>query len=41
MKTYTVTKYDIQDYDDYENNITSEEIIKNLKHINCKKGEIV
>ena len=38
MKTYTVTKYDMQDYDDYENNITSEEIIKNLKHI--KRGYV-
>ena len=34
MRTYTVTKYDKQDYDDYENNITLTEIINNLKSIN-------
>ena len=39
MRTYTVTEYDIQDYDDYENNVTLTEIINNLKHI--KRGYIV
>ena len=38
MRTYTVTEYDKQDYDDYENNITLTEIINNLKHI--KNGYI-
>ena len=36
MKQYIVTKYEIQDYDDYSNNITLNEIISNLKHI--KRG---
>lgn len=34
MRTYTITKYDQEDYDDYENNITMTEIINNLKYIN-------
>lgn len=34
MRTYTVTEYEQQDYDDYENNITLTEIINNLKTIN-------
>lgn len=38
MRTYTVTEYDKQDYDDYENNITLIEIINNLKYI--KRGYI-
>lgn len=38
MRTYTVTEYDKQDYDDYENNITLTEIINNLKHI--KRGYV-
>lgn len=38
MRTYTVTEYDRQDYDDYENNITLTEIINNLKYI--KRGYI-
>ena len=35
MKQYIVTKYEIQDYDDYSNNITLNEIISNLKHMSC------
>ena len=38
MRTYTVTEYDSQDYDDYENNVTLTEIINNLKYI--KRGYI-
>ena len=38
MKTYTVTEYDQQDYDDYENKVTLTEIIDNLKYI--KRGYI-
>lgn len=38
MRTYTVTEYDKQDYDNYKNNITLTEIINNLKHI--KRGYI-
>lgn len=35
MRTYTITEYDEQDYDDYEKNITLAEIINNLEHIKC------
>ena len=38
MRTYTVTEYDQQDYEDYENNVTLTEIIDNLKYI--KRGYI-
>lgn len=38
MRTYTVTEYEQQDYDDYENNVTLTEIIDNLKYI--KRGYI-
>lgn len=34
MRKYTVTEYEQQDYDDYRNNITVDEVISNLKHIN-------
>lgn len=33
MRTYTVTEYEKSDYDDYENNITIDEIISKLEHI--------
>ena len=36
MRTYTVTEYAVQDYDDYKNNITLTEIINNLKHKTLK-----
>lgn len=38
MRTYTVTEYNQQDYDDYENNVILIEIIDNLKYI--KRGYI-
>lgn len=38
MKIYTITEYDQQDYDNYENTISIDEIISNLKHI--KRGYI-
>ena len=34
MRTYTVTEYEKSDYDDYENNITIDEIISKLEHYN-------
>lgn len=34
MRKYTVTEYEQQDYDDYRNNITVDEVISNLKRIN-------
>ena len=34
MRKYTATEYEQQDYDDYRNNITIDEVISNLKHIN-------
>ena len=34
MRTYTITEYEMQDYDNYRENITVDEIINNLKHIN-------
>lgn len=38
MRTYTVTEYEKSDYDDYENNITIDEIIKNLEYI--RRGHV-
>lgn len=34
MRKYTVTEYEQEDYDDYRNNITVDEVISNLKRIN-------
>ena len=34
MKEYTIKEYEMSDYDDYEKNVTTDEIIKNLAHIN-------
>lgn len=34
MRKYEVIEYEREDYDDYENNFTLEELIDNLKHIN-------
>lgn len=33
MRTYTVTEYDRQDYDDFENNITIDQVIAILDDI--------
>lgn len=33
MRTYTVTEYERTDYDDYENNITLEDVIERLRYI--------
>ena len=38
MRTYTVTEYDQQDYDDYENKVTLTEIIDNLEFMKKKKN---
>jgi hypothetical protein len=32
MRTYTITKYDREDYDEYENGITIEDVIESLKY---------
>ena len=34
MRTYTITEYEQSDYDDYEKNVTIDEIIENLARIN-------
>lgn len=33
MKTYTITEYEIEDYDNFKNNLTKEKIIKGLASI--------
>ena len=33
MKTYTITEYEMKDYDNFENNLTKKEIIDGLKSI--------
>ena len=33
MKTYTVTEYEMKDYDNFENSLTKEEIINGLEYI--------
>lgn len=33
MKTYTITEYEMEDYENFENNLTKEEIINGLKNI--------
>lgn len=38
MRTYTVTKYEMSDYDEYERNITIDNIIDSLKY--AKRGYI-
>lgn len=38
MRTYTITEYDEQDYDNYKNDITLTEIINNLEYI--KRGYV-
>lgn len=34
MRTYTITEYDMEDYDNFRDNITIEETITLLRHIN-------
>lgn len=34
MRTYTVTEYDMEDYDNYRNNLTTQDVINTLKRIN-------
>lgn len=34
MRTYTVTEYEMEDYDNFRNNLTIEETINLLKYIN-------
>lgn len=38
MRTYVVKKYEISDYDEYEENITIEQIINSLEY--AKRGYI-
>ena len=38
MKTYTITKYEMSDYDEYEENITVDEIVNKLEY--AKRGYI-
>ena len=38
MKTYTITKYEMSDYDEYEENITIDEIVNKLEY--AKRGYI-
>ena len=38
MRTYTVTEYDREDYDEYEENITIDEIVSKLEY--AKRGYI-
>ena len=38
MRTYTVTEYEMSDYDEYEENITIEQIINSLEY--AKRGYI-
>lgn len=38
MRTYTVTEYEKSDYDEYEENITIEQIINSLEYV--KRGYI-
>lgn len=38
MRTYTVTEYEKSDYDEYEENITIEQIINSLEY--AKRGYI-
>lgn len=33
MRTYTVTEYEKQDYDDYREHLTTDKVIENLKQI--------
>lgn len=33
MRTYTITEYDMEDYENYRNNLTIEETINTLEHI--------
>lgn len=34
MRKYEVIEYEREDYDNYEKNLTQEELINNLEHIN-------
>lgn len=34
MRTYTVTEYDMEDYENYRNNLTTQDVINTLKRIN-------
>ena len=38
MKTYTITKYEMSDYNEYEENITVDEIVNKLEY--AKRGYI-
>ena len=38
MRTYTITKYDMEDYNEYEENITIDDIINKLEY--AKRGYI-
>ncbi len=38
MRTYTITEYEMSDYDEYHDNLTIDEIISNLEFI--KRGYI-
>ena len=34
MRTYTVTEYDMEDYKNYRDGLTTQDVINALKHIN-------